>query len=254
MKINSKIKTSFKEYSDFLNNAIINFENSGKPFGNQDRNTLKLFSMDNYTINIKSFKVPNIINQIAYKFFRKSKAQRSFIYANRLIDIGIGTPQPIAFYEFTNFFLFKKSFYVSEQLECDYTYRDLTKDFKILDYENILRAFTRFTYELHEKDVLFLDHSPGNTLIKRIGNDYKFYLVDLNRMKFKKLSFEERIKNFNRLTTHKFMVEIMSDEYAKCSGFNYDRVFKNMWNETILFQRKFHNKRKLKKKIKFWKN
>ena len=109
MKINSKINTSFIEYSDFLNNAVINFENSGKPFGNQDRNTLKLFSIDNYTFNIKSFKVPNIINQIAYNFFRKSKAQRSFVYANRLIDIGIGTPQPIAFYEFKTFFLFKKS-------------------------------------------------------------------------------------------------------------------------------------------------
>ncbi|WP_336127024.1 lipopolysaccharide kinase InaA family protein [Mesoflavibacter sp. CH_XMU1422-2] len=247
---NKKYENKKEQVSKFI--AV--FETKGKLFGKADRNTIKLFDLDGTIINIKSFKIPNLINQITYKFFRKSKAQRSFIYANKLNHLKIGTPEPIAFYEFTTLFLFKKSFYVSKQLDCDYTYRDLTKDFNIPDYENILRAFTRFTYELHEKNILFLDHSPGNTLIKRLDNDYKFYLVDLNRMKFKKLSFEERIKNFNRLTTHKFMVEIMSDEYAKCSGFNYERVFKNMWNETVLFQRKFHNKRKLKKKIKFWKN
>ncbi|MEY8847716.1 lipopolysaccharide kinase InaA family protein [Psychroserpens sp. XS_ASV72] len=224
----------------------------GKPFGNQDRNALKLFEIHDKTINIKSFRIPNLTNQIAYRFFRKSKAQRSYEYANSLLNLNIGTPQPIAYYEFKTPFLFKKSYYISEQLDCDLTYRELTTDLNYPDHENILRAFTRFTYELHEKKVHFLDHSPGNTLIKKVGEDYRFFLVDLNRMEFKPLDFKTRIKNFSRLTTHKSMVEIMSDEYAKCSGESYEKIVDMMWSETQAFQNRYHRKRKLKNQLLFW--
>jgi len=253
MKQHREIKSTFKKNIHFFDHIILNYDVEGENYGNQDRNSLKLFSLDEMTINIKSFKIPNVINQIAYRFFRKSKAQRSFEYANKLTSLGIGTPQPIAYYESTSPFLFKKSYYVSEHLNVDYTYRDLTNDFTIPDYEIILRAFTRFTFKLHENGVLFLDHSPGNTLIKKNGTDYDFYLVDLNRMNFGKLDFKTRIKNFSRLTIHKSMVEIMSDEYAKCSSYNFDEIFNLMWQETQAFQERFYRKKRLKKRLKFWK-
>jgi hypothetical protein len=72
-------------------------------------------------------------------------------------------------------------------------------------------------------------------------------------MEFKELDFETRIKNFSKLTTHKFMIEIMSDEYAKCTGEDYNKVFDLMWSYTEAFQNKYHKKRRLKKKLKFWK-
>ncbi|PIA81385.1 Kdo domain containing protein [Gaetbulibacter sp. 4G1] len=247
------IHKKFKDNSVFFDDIIINFDSKGENFGNQDRNSLKLFQLDNKTINVKSFRVPNLVNQIAYRFLRKSKAQRSFEYANRLISLNVGTPQPIAYYEFKTSFLFKKSYYISEQIDCDYTYRELTTDFNIPNYGSVLRAFTKFTFDLHEKGIHFLDHSPGNTLIKKSGNGYDFYLVDLNRMEFKTLDFETRIKNFSKLTIHKSMVEVMSDEYAKCSGKDYSTIFNLMWKETETFQEKYHRKRRLKKKLKFWK-
>jgi hypothetical protein len=215
MTQNKSIHDNFKQNEAFLNDIITHYDTKGQDFGNQDRNSLKLFELDDKTFNVKSFRIPNLVNQIAYRFFRKSKAQRSFEYAKWLQSLDIGTPQPVAYYEFKTPFLFKKSYYISEQLDCDLTYRELTTDFEYPNHEVILRAFTRFTYQLHQKKVHFLDHSPGNTLIKKVGEDYKFYLVDLNRMEFKPLDFETRIKNFSKLTTHKFMVEIMSDEYAK---------------------------------------
>ncbi|MFD1614326.1 lipopolysaccharide kinase InaA family protein [Gelatiniphilus marinus] len=244
---------AYKSFESELDNFIENFDVLGEDFGNQERNSLKLFQLGKETINVKSFKVPHLINKIAYRFFRKSKAQRSFEYANKLKDLNIGTPHPVAYYEFKTPFLFKKSYYISEQVDCDYTYRELTTDFNIPNYDDILRAFTRFTFNLHEKGVHFLDHSPGNTLIKKNEKGYDFYLVDLNRMEFKTLDFETRIKNFSKLTIHKSMVEVMSDEYAKCSGKNYDAIFNLMWQETEAFQEKYHRKRRLKKKLKFWK-
>lgn len=247
------INKDYIEHQEFLEDCIINFDSKGTPFGDQKRNSLRLFQLKNFTINIKSFKIPNIVNQIAYNFFRKSKAQRSFEYALKLRELGVGTPEPIGYYEFKTLFLFKKSFYISKQLDCDLTYRELTHDFNYPEYDEILRAFTRFTYQLHQKGIKFLDHSPGNTLIKKTEEGYKFYLVDLNRMEFKQMSFEERIKNFDRLTIHKSMVEVMSDEYAKVSGENYNKIFDLMWQSTEDFQAKHHRKQRIKKRLKFWK-
>ena len=244
---------AFKSHQETIQRFIDSFDSSGEQFGKANRNTIKLFKLGEKTVNIKSFKIPNIFNQIVYKFLRKSKAQRSFEYAKKLLDYGIGTPHPIAYYEFSTPLLFKKSFYVSEHLECDLTYRELTTNFDYPDYETILRAFTRFTFQLHEKNIQFLDHSPGNTLIKKVGGHYEFYLVDLNRMKFKPMGLQTRIKNFSRLSIHKSMVEIMSDEYAKYAGGDYAQIFDLMWKYTEDFQRKFHRKKNLKKKLKFWK-
>lgn len=218
--------------------------------GEGDRNIIKVVKLNYEKLNIKAFKIPNIFNQIAYKFLRKSKAQRSFEYGNKLLELGIGTPKPVAYFEFTTPFLFRKSFYVSKQLECDLTYRELIHDFNYPDYDTILRAFTRFTFGLHEKGVHFLDHSPGNTLIKKNGAHYDFYLVDLNRMNFGEMDFDTRIQNFARLTKHKEMVEVMSDEYAKCINKDYHSVFTAMWKEVEGFQKKFERKKELKKKFK----
>ncbi|EDP71893.1 hypothetical protein FBALC1_12367 [Flavobacteriales bacterium ALC-1] len=248
-----EINSNYLALKDYLDDCIINFDSKGEPFGNQKRNSLKLFSTDNLVLNFKSFKVPNIFNQIAYKFLRKSKAQRSFEYAIKLKELGIDTPEPIAFYELKTLLLFKKSYYISQQLDCDLTYRELINDFNYPDYDNILRSFTRFTFDLHEKGIEFLDHSPGNTLIKKVGDEYKFYLVDLNRMKFGQMNFETRMKNFARLSKYKQMVEIMSDEYAKCYNRSYDEVFSLMWQSTEEFRTKHLRKQRIKKRLKFWK-
>lgn len=241
---NNNLESDFK---NSLTKVVRDFDSYEGGVG--DRNIIKVINICGLELNIKAFKTPNALNKIVYNFFRKSKAQRSYEYAKKLLELRVGTPKPIAYFEYSTLFFFKKSYYVSEHLNCDLTYRELTKDFNIPEYDIILRAFTRFTFKLHQKNIHFLDHSPGNTLIKKIGNDYFFYLVDLNRMNFAPLDFETRIKNFSRLTIHKSMIEVMSDEYAKCSGEDYIKIFNLMWKETEAFQEKFHRKKRLKKKI-----
>jgi len=249
----SVIHSKYLAKKDNLKKLIEDFDTSAERILKENRNTLKLFELDDITVNIKSFKIPNLVNRIVYQYFRKGKAQRSYEYANKLIDLDIGTPQPIAYFKQTRGLLFGRSFYISEQLKYDLTYRELIHDFEFPDYENILRSFTRFTYLLHEKGIQFLDHSPGNTLIVKSRSGYDFYLVDLNRMNFGTLDFETRIKNFARLTPHKKMVEIMSDAYANCTGESYEKIFDLMWKATQDFQYKFHRKKRIKKRLKFWK-
>ncbi len=233
--------------------VLANFDDYHEILGDGDRNVIKVVEIDGEKYTIKSFKIPNLINQIVYRFFRKSKAERSYNYANSLLDLNIKTPMPIAYDLRTTAFLFKKSYYVSELIDCDLTYRELTTDFNIPAYEDILRAFTRFTFKLHEGGVNFLDHSPGNTLIKRKDDGFEFYLVDLNRMEFGLMDFNTRIKNFAKLTIHRSMIEIMSNEYAKCSGYDEEKVFELMWQYTKEFQHRYYRKIRIKKRVFFWK-
>ena len=102
----------------------------------------------------------------------------------------------------------------------------------------------------------FLDHSPGNTLIKKVSQgQYAFFLVDLNRMNFhSEMTFEMRMRNLSRLTPKKEMIAVMSNEYSKLYTKQSEIViFEKMWYETHNFQIKFHQKIKMKQMLKFWK-
>ena len=250
------IHQDFKKEEKQIYNSIKNFKENKNILGDGSRNCIKIDSIQQkdrkINITIKNFKKPNFINKIAYRYFRMSKAQRSYEYANKLLELNISTPKPIGYYLEQNTTGLYKSAYISELQECDYTYRDLTLNHNIEDFENILRAFTRFTFDMHQKGVKFLDHSPGNTLIRKSkNNQYKFYLVDLNRMEFKKLNLKERIDNFAKLTIHSFMVKIMSDEYAKCCNEDPEKLYNMMWKATEDFQEKFYRKKRWKKCLKF---
>lgn len=251
-----------KEFNNIYNSieseidkCILNFEQTGQNFVLGNRNTIKIFELATTTINIKSFKRPNYINKIIYRFFRKSKAQRSFEFASRLVAMQIGTPAPIAYYESNGFMGLKDSFYVSEHLENVVEFREVIQNMFFEDRENVIRKFTQFCYELHEKGIEFLDHSPGNTLIRKHSDaSYSFFLVDLNRMKFhQKIDFETRMKNLSHLTPQKEMIAIMSKEYAQLINEKESLVLKTLWKMTESFQNKFHRKKRLKKKLKFWK-
>ena len=253
MQIN--IHSHFLKHKSKLLSCIENFDMTGILFGDGKRNKIKLFDLDSLTINIKSFKIPNLINKIAYKYFRKSKARRSYEYATNLLEKGIGTPQPIAFFENYSWLGLKESYYASEHLQTELTFRELVEIPDYPDHSTILRQFTRFSFNLHEKGIEFLDHSPGNTLIKKVSEkQYEFFLVDLNRMNFHaQMDVNMRMKNLSRLTPKKEMIEIMSEEYAKLYNKSFKEVFDIMWYYTCEFQEKYHRKRRLKAKYFFWK-
>jgi hypothetical protein len=235
--------------------CINSFDKKGELLYGGTRNAIKLFEIDNNLVNIKSFKTPNLINKIAYKYLRKSKARRSFEYATSLLDMGIGTPQPIAYFENYSWLGLKDSYYISEHLQAKLTFRELVEIADYPHHDAILRQFTKFSFDLHEKGIEFLDHSPGNTLIKKVSEQqYEFSLVDLNRMNFHtEMDIEMRMKNLSRLTPKKEMIEIMSDEYAKLYNKSVQEVFDKMWHYTCEFQEKYHRKRRLKTKYFFWK-
>ncbi|QYJ67458.1 lipopolysaccharide kinase InaA family protein [Flavobacterium litorale] len=249
--MNSVIHPDFENKSVEITAIIENFTTQGTLFIDGKRNKIKLFELGNTTVNVKSFKVPNVLNKLVYRFFRKSKAQRSYEFANILLQNGIGTPQPIAYFENRVGLSLKDSYYMSEQLEADLTFRKLIEVTDYPEHEIILRQFTQFTFKLHEKGIAFLDHTPGNTLIKKVGHEqYEFFLVDLNRMQFHtKMNLEQRVINMAKLTPETDLITVMSDEYAKLYGCTYNEVFRPMVKHTQYFANRFHRKRAIKRKL-----
>jgi len=207
------------------------------------RNELKVISFNETDLIVKSFKVPNIINKLIYTYIRDSKAKRSYEYSLRIEQF---VPKAIGYVEFYKNGFLDNSYFVSEKFDYTYTIREALKkqlDKTDLEYNDIYKAFAKFTFDLHECDIFHDDYSPGNILIKEIDNQYEFKIVDINRMSFNSLSEEKRAQNFEKLWALDEILEVMADEYMR----HYISNDNNKFKENVLY---FSNKNKKIKNFK----
>ncbi|MDR2414424.1 MAG: hypothetical protein LBD64_05515 [Odoribacteraceae bacterium] len=198
------------------------FERAGSLL-KKGRNEIRVIETRGTRLNVKSYKQPNPLNRLVYACLRLPKARRSYLHALRLIDVGIGTPPPVAWIVYRNAWGVTRSFYISLHVDFDHEFRDL-KSARPRDMEELLKAFTRFTREMHRHSIYFLDHSPGNTLITRVNNSYRFDLVDLNRMCFKRVSPRKGLRNFYRLNADDEMIRVIASEYARLTNSDPGRM------------------------------
>ncbi|MDR0769323.1 MAG: hypothetical protein LBE71_05415 [Dysgonamonadaceae bacterium] len=185
----------------------------------KDRNQLKVFEVGNEKIAVKSFRIPIFFNRIAYTCFRPSKAKRSYKYALILIEKQINTPKPIACIERKQNGLLADSYYVSTYNDYPGTLREL-RYHPLEETRDLVSAFIRFTVDIHEKEVFPLDYSPGNILYEKVGGEYHFCLLDINRMQFKPVDMETGAYGLRRLWGSEETIAFMAVEYAKIRKFD----------------------------------
>ena len=190
---------------------------------NDDRNIIKVMKLGEVETVIKSFKTPNLFQAIIYKFFRKSKAKRSFENSKLLKGRGVNVPEPLGYIEVFDSFRLKQSYFISSRLEYDFTL-DFATEKKSEDYRRILENFIHFTHDLHKKNILHLDYGVGNICIQKHKEEYKFFLVDLNRLRDGVVSSERGFKNLAHISKDPEINKILSDEYSKriTGNFRYD--------------------------------
>ncbi len=234
-----------------IEDIIKKFDEQGDLLVAGKRNIIKTFPYHDIVLNIKSFKIPILINGIIYRFFRKSKARRSYEYASLLLEKNIGTPKPIGYLENKTWLRLLESYYVCEHIQVDYVFKDLFDGYHE-DLDIILNQLGRFCFQLHEAGIEFKDHSPGNTLIKKDeAGAFTFYLIDLNRMAFhKEMSFDMRMKNLCRLTPSEYMIRKISAGYAELYPKVEEEIFNLMWQYTQSFFSKSQKRKDFKKKFK----
>jgi len=234
-----------------LKDFVLNIKNYFKQEKNHviydKRNVIKLVEFEGKKYVVKSFKIPHLLNQIVYRFFRDSKARRSFDNSYKLRTIGINTPEPVGYIEFPTRFRFKESFYISEFFDFDFEIRAVLSDKNFEDRENILKKFIEYTYQLHQKKVHHIDYSPGNILVKKIGSFYQFSIIDVNRMEFVPFDDDLRMQNLAKLSNDKEDNEFMAKYYAKIAKLD-ETLLLDRLNRSLLKQQKYlANKKRLKK-------
>lgn len=241
------------QYKYILNSIFGNFKNALlniKDIFHQSnvsihkaRNELKIIKINGINCVVKSFKVPNIINQFAYSYLRDSKAKKSYLHA---LKIDKFTPQPIGYIEFYSKGLLKESYFISEEFTYDFTIREPLLDNNFAHREDIFKAFARFTLELHDNNIFHNDYSPGNILIKKnLNGNYIFKIVDINRMKFSTLSSLDRAKNFSKLWASKEILITMAKEYLQ-----YYKEDKNFLQNVLYYSEKNKKIKNFKKRLK----
>ncbi|CAA6819143.1 MAG: FIG00388958: hypothetical protein [uncultured Sulfurovum sp.] len=231
-----------KKINGFLITIKEHFKNASNSI-HKARNEIKIVEHENKELVIKSFKVPHLLNKIIYSFFRDSKAKKSY---DNSIKIANFAPQAIGYIEFKKFGLIDDSYFVSENFNYDFTIREPLLDENFEDKEPILKAFAHFTWELHEAEIYHLDYSPGNILIKKENNTYIFKIVDINRMQFKTLTLEDRLKNFSKLWAKDEDMKMIIKEYATLM--NEDENYCK--EKAIYFSQKNKNFKNFKKRLK----
>ncbi|MCB0457175.1 MAG: lipopolysaccharide kinase InaA family protein [Flavobacteriaceae bacterium] len=250
MKETFIVHSQFLKHSDALKQWINRFEAEGEVVVKSDRNIIKKKEIKGVYVNAKKFKTPSFFQSWVYQYLRKGKARRSFEYASKLMDLGIKTPAPVAYFERFSFGL-KESYYFSLHVDYDFDFRVLNHNPKWPHRIEILEQMAAFTFQLHERNIHFMDHSPGNTLIiEKEKGLYDFYLIDLNRIRFEKMSFHQRMKNFRRLWLSKTMINIMAPVYAKVYGKPETETHQLMTYYSRKFQRKVNSKKVRKRKRK----
>jgi len=218
-----KIKEAFAQPAELIHDA---------------RNQLKILTVDDLEIVVKSFRIPNAINQIAYAYLRDSKAKKSYENALKLQSLGITTPEPVAYIEFYENGLLKESYFLSLRSRYDFTIREPLLDPAWPDHDLIFAQFGEFTQSLHQKEVLHRDYSPGNILISKLPDQrYRFDLVDINRMRFGVLSDVEKMKNLAQLWADEKDLNIIAGAYAGHAGIDSEKTA-----EAIIFYDQQHKK------------
>ncbi len=189
----------------------------------QGRNILKRFQIEDKTYIVKSYCIPHLANRIIYRLFRPSKAERAYRYGVRLQSINIGTPQPVGYTTCGSWFLLGRSFSVTEESVCTYTFRHFA-DHTFDNRDDILRAIARTTARLHDNGWIHKDYSAGNILFRTLPNgEIDVEIIDLNRMRFHSVTLEEGCRNFERLPGTIDMYQVLAEEYAHQRNFNVEK-------------------------------
>lgn len=233
------VHPSYMPYAGWVDRIPEIFGAEGKTIY-KARNEIKVFEVEGRFINVKQFKVPFFLNRIVYSFFRCPKAVRAYENAHTLLSKGIETPLPVGYILAHRNGLLHSSYFISFQAEGETLYGiGMEPTEKNAD---VFTALGRYVASLHDAGVWHADLSPGNILYCRTGADIRFCLLDINRMRFGRVSVAEGCANFARLWGKEAAFRLMAEAYAEARGANPADCTRRVLEERRRFWKKYLRK------------
>lgn len=240
------IHPDYQPAFDFVSRLPETFQTEGEVIYT-GRNVVKKFKTAYGDWMVKQYKKPNVIQQLAYTCWRKSKAERAFLYAERLNSLGIDTPQGIAYIECRKNGLFHTGYFISTV--CDYPplYPVLVRK---ADFDKgLVSALALFFVTLHQRGVLHGDPNLDNILYHTDKEGkLRFSVIDTNRSVFKtSLSRKECLANLKRITHRRDLLQYIVQEYARLRQWPVSECVKQVMRELDKFEKQREIKRLLKR-------
>ena len=210
------VRDDFPGLKDFTENLPNTFDLQGRVIHN-GRNVIKRIDTGDGKFVVKDFRGMYLFNRLAYSLFRPSKAARSYRYSEILNNKGILTPPHVAWIDCYTLGLLRRSYFVSVFFPYK-TLGEAIKYYEIYDdsyKQSLLGHLAAFVHRLHRLGVYHKDLSPGNILVIPNVDGFDFALVDLNRIQFRKVKFDDGLRNFVTLGIEREDLNIVLTEYAK---------------------------------------
>ncbi len=150
------------------------------------RNVVEKVTIAGEEFVVKRYKQPPLINRIAYCLFRKSKARRAYEYAIELLERGVDTPFPVAYYESYKKGLFDYGVFISKYVPYQLFENVYDESVPADERAAILEGFVDFMLSVHKKGIKPMDMNGGNIFYHKgeESGEYRYALTDINRMQF----------------------------------------------------------------------
>lgn len=149
----------------------------------QGRNRVYRVERNGGRFVVKHFLNRGLWKKIAYRI-SSSKARRSFEHSMRLLNVGVGSPQPVGWREDWRGGFLSESFYVCAYVEVAGTARHFRARANT-GWESYLPEVARCIARMHNHGILHRDLNNGNILFgKETGPEAGIYVIDNNRMTF----------------------------------------------------------------------
>lgn len=186
-----------------------------------NRNILTRIDIDGEKWVVKQFKCPTAFNRVVYTCFRKTKAARAYLNAERLAEMGYATAQPIAYIEQSRYGIFHTGYYICEWLPYEVLSR--IDEHPQAEQSEILYSLAAFTVDMHLHGIYFYDFNVGNIMFRKDAGQWKFALIDINRMKFYRypLIREQSVQVLKCLNLNPQQTGYFLSQYARLRGWNW---------------------------------
>lgn len=224
------VRDDFSSIRDFTEHLPTTFDREGLIIHNS-RNVIKKIDTKHGTFVVKNFAGMYFFNRLAYSLFRKSKAVRSYEYSAILNQKGIMTPPHVAWLDCYSMGLLTRSYFVSV-FNPNRTLEQMIQQFNAESPSRktgLIRSLAQFIRELHLKEIYHEDLSIGNILVIPTANGYSFALVDLNRIKFRPVSFRNALRNFTTLLLSVDDMNKLIAEYSSLAGEDNMKARRLFW-------------------------
>ncbi len=166
------------------------------------RNTVKVFNADGSLLAVKRYGHISLLNRLLfYGFLRKSKAERAYRHAIRLRQLGVGTPEEVAFLEVRRHCLLDTCYFVARYSDYKPLQPVTELDIQRPEVAAVFDTLADFLFRMHNAGVLRKDLNIGNILY--LGDSRSWICISGDQHQpdavLPLLSMRRRLDNLRRL-------------------------------------------------------